>query len=248
MGKMYEVDGQVFAEAEVANRLMLLTEGDSLIQVDFDKFNHPSLKFVDGAVLWVGLPDSMREGLLKKITEEYPNGYRKRQLHFSKTDPVLNSIISTINKHERFKFKFITEEDVVHVNGGEYVKFNGIVEVEGHDETVVVFLREDMKKMAILKKFFHHFEEECASISLLSMVNSQMLDRREVLKRDGKLPKAEITYFHDYAILNEYEFDIVCKKCKLREKSVSAKNPAGWTEYGEYGGFLAFETTKYLKN
>ena len=39
MGKMYEVDGQVFAEAEVANRLMLLTEGDSLIQVDFDKFN-----------------------------------------------------------------------------------------------------------------------------------------------------------------------------------------------------------------
>ena len=39
MGKKYEIEGRIFEEAEVANQLMLFSDGCSLIQVNFDLLN-----------------------------------------------------------------------------------------------------------------------------------------------------------------------------------------------------------------
>lgn len=245
MGKKYEIEGRIFEEAGVANQLMLFSDGCSLIQVNFDLLNEPHLKYIDGAVYWAGLPTSVKNELVRRIKEEYPDGFKKEKSCRVKKDSLLKSAISIINDHEKFEIIDWTESGRLNVENEEYTKFNGIARVEGHDESIVILVQPAREKVAVLKKFFHHFSEDDANVSLLSMVNARMLGKDELIQRDGCLPKERITYFQEFAILNEYEFAMFNQKRKLKSMQVYAKNPVGWVEYCEYGAFLIFQSIEY---
>lgn len=58
------------------NVLQYFTPGLGLIQVNFDKFNNPSVKGLDGAPYFVGIPDE--KDFLAEIREKYPNGFHSR--------------------------------------------------------------------------------------------------------------------------------------------------------------------------
>lgn len=245
MGKKYEIEGRIFEESGIANQLMLFSDGCSLIQVKFDLFNEPHLKYIDGEVYWMGLPISVESELIKRIKEEHPTGFTDDKSCTIKKDPILKSAISIINDHEKFKIVDWTECGRLKVENEDYVTFNGIAEVESHDETIVILFQPETEKVLVLKKFFHHFPEDDMSASLLSMVNARSLGGEELFRRDGCLPKEKITYFHEFAILNEYEFAIFDQKRKLKTMQVYAKNPVGWVKYGEYGVFLIFQSIQY---
>lgn len=60
----------------VVNVLQYFTPGMGLIQVNFDKYSNPSVKALDGAPYFNGIPD--KDSFLSEIREMYPHGFHSR--------------------------------------------------------------------------------------------------------------------------------------------------------------------------
>lgn len=62
----------------VVNKLQYLTPGNGLIEINFDKDSNPSVRGIDGAPYFVGIPKDEESELLSKIREKYPHGFHSR--------------------------------------------------------------------------------------------------------------------------------------------------------------------------
>lgn len=62
----------------VVNKLQYLTPGNGLIEINFDKDSNPSVRGIDGAPYFVGIPKDEESELLSKIRERYPHGFHSR--------------------------------------------------------------------------------------------------------------------------------------------------------------------------
>lgn len=216
----------------VVNSLQFFTPGCGLIEVRFDKNSNPSVKGLDGAPYWCGIPDE--KDFLSEIRELYPHGFHSRD------DVVIDWLrerTAELAKAGGVQITALEEYGCIMVDGINYDAYKVEVDHEYIKSPIYIAMLFAWNEFLVFRPYIRI--EEFGDVENIKIFGSETEPTR--------VEPGEVLYFQDEIVsCKKYVYEY--KSDKLKSESYGFKNNVhGFMYDTRFGKFMSSGGTTYLK-